>query len=359
MKKILALLLALALCTTFVAAVQITPVTEDDTPGIDVPAHLYFGDKTVSVAIEPSAEFTAVDDAFGTKIGDTKYEISCDVISSHKKMLSAEIVAKPYEKDGDKGAKLILELTPAKSYFTVEDTEVTVSLSVSQKAAGGKTVKSTAEYKIVVGNKVHFTEDFWELADGSYSSFGSLTYPVIDVSVFDAARGDKLILDYDDYAVTFDKVKNQKTSLYLKANTGTIDGDKVVASIAFAPTRVKDAAKITAPISADDENLYGDVVYVYAVDNGKPVGDAIPAEVIDHQFLVFGVPAGSVLGSYVAYGEKYGAEKTATKAAIEKPTIPETGADNKVTLFVILLVLAGLISTAVYILRKERRMSNR
>ena len=158
---------------------------------------------------------------------------------------------------------------------------------------------------------------------------------VIDVSVFEEAEGKGLTIDYDKYAVKFAKVSKQNTSLYLYAKTGVVSvtDTKAIGSIAFQPTRVKDAATITMPISFDNQNFYGETVYVYNVVDGKPTGEAIAAEVVNHNSIVFTVPAGTALGTFAAYGAK-------TEGDAEKPAIPETGANDIVNIAIVFAVVA-------------------
>ncbi|MFA9382111.1 MAG: hypothetical protein ACERKO_13730, partial [Acetanaerobacterium sp.] len=158
---------------------------------------------------------------------------------------------------------------------------------------------------------------------------------VIDVSVFEVAEGEALTIRYDDYSVKFKKVSRQNTSLYLYAKTDvvSVNRTKAIASVGFAPTRVKDAATITIPISEDNENYYGETVYVYKLVNGAPTGSAIPADVINHNAVVFVVSGGATLGTYAAYGSLQEGEA-------ERPAIPETGANDIVNIAIVFAVAA-------------------
>ncbi len=385
MKKLLALVLAALMAlslATMASAIIITPDTEDE-KNDDQPETMYFGGDTLEIPLIPGEGFveasdsdyflimsiinstdsstdTNTDDAVkatataGTII-KKEYAVSASASSSKPDMLKASIVSDKDSK-GKKGQPgyeesiaYYLKLDPADEYFTVEEHKVEVKVVVVQKekTPGSETKKAEIKFDVLISNESHGKDDFWKNADGKVEAINELSKPVIDKEVFtDLANGKSLTLDYGKYAIKFAKVSRQNTSLYLKAKTDvvSVEHTKAIGSIGFKPTRVKDAATITMPISPDNENYYGETVYVYAVTDGKPTGAAIKADVVNHSYVVFTVPAGTTLGTFAAYGsEKLGdAEKPApTKnTGKEKPAIPETGAGDIANIAVVFAVVA-------------------
>ena len=243
-----------------------------------------------------------------------------------------------------------ITLAPAAEKFTVVEptgNNYKVKIKVVQKLKNvADPIVGDMEIVGVIENTRALHSDAYSDASGNYfvdaPALDGVVYAdgkndnarVIDVSVFEKAEGKALTVNYDKYAVKFTKVSKQNTSLYLYAKTGVVEAPtKSIASIAFQPTRVKDAATITMPISFDNQNFYGETVYVYALVNGKPSGEAIPAEVVNHNSVVFTVPAGTALGTFAAYGDKVEGES-------EKPAIPETGANDIVNIAIVFAVVA-------------------
>ena len=356
MKKVLALVLAgvMALSLTTVASaldINDTQKSPDytDAGGIEDEGKFVFDGDTFEDELIPvndgdgdSDDFVTVGDSlFATKVVDgnttTEYDFSATVSSSNSDMIKASLTQKTRESGDDEGKYVVLKLDPADAYFTVEEHEVKIKLVVIQKekASNGHVAKYSKEFKVKIKNEEHGEDDFFENSSGKIvSAVGDLSKPVIAEDVFTGiADGEALELNYGDYSVNFAKVNNQNTGLYLKADTAVADGSKAIASIAFKSTRVKDTATISMPIDADDENLYGEKVYVYALVDGKPSGEAIPGDVINHNSVIFTVPAGTTLGTYAAYGDK------ATGDA-EKPAIPETGANDIVNIAIVFAVVA-------------------
>ncbi len=334
MKKVLALVLAAVMTlslSTVVSAFDITPDADDAVGSSELSTYTTanFDDDAFETTVTPGAGFEAIGDAFSTD----GYTFSANVTSNNSAILKASLSIK--DNDAKTGKLVTLKLEPADSYFTVEEKEVKVKLVVVQKPTSGDAVKFSEEYTVTVSNKTHGEDDFFENASGKIvSAVGDLENPVIEEDVFTGiADGKALELNYGDYSVNFAKVNNQNTALYLKADTDVADGSKAIASIAFQPTRVKDAATISMPISADDENLYGEKVFVYALVDGKPSGEAIEGTVVNHNSVIFTVPAGTTLGAWAAYGDK------ATGDA-EKPAIPETGANDIVNIAIVFAVVA-------------------
>ena len=372
MKKVLALVLAAVMALSLAAtasALEIIPggatpdkIVEDApdsfffvfggdgntyetllTPGGDFVAdaedeNLFAVDTSIA-AVKDDPETEGVDESAPAIPGD-KYTISATASSSKPDIMKATIATKTIKNDdGSKAMKITLKLDPADEYFTVEDQKVTVKVVVVQKesVANGDNFKVELEWKdLIVKNDAHFADEFYTDADNKVSSVATLSKPVIDDEVFtDAAKDKALTLEYSDYSVKFAKVSKQNTSLYLKAKTGvvSVENTKAIASIGFKPTRVKDAATITMPISYDNQNLYGETVYVYNVVDGKPTGEAIAAEVVNHNSVIFTVPAGTTLGTFAAYGDK-------AQGDAEKPAIPETGANDIVNIAIVFAVVA-------------------
>ena len=254
-------------------------------------------------------------------------------------------------KNDDRNAVGIeITLAPAAEKFTVAEptgNNYKVKVKVVQKIKGAADpIVGEMEIEGVLQNTRAVHTDAYTDASGNYFvDTPSLTTfladgkndnaRVIDVAVFEKAEGKALTIDYDKYAVKFAKVSKQNTSLYLYAKTGVVSvtDTKAIGSIAFQPTRVKDAATITMPISFDNQNFYGETVYVYNVVDGKPTGEAIAAEVVNHNSIVFTVPAGTALGTFAAYGAK-------TEGDAEKPAIPETGANDIVNIAIVFAVVA-------------------
>ena len=260
------------------------------------------------------------------------YSLSVSVSSDTSDVKASYKLVKNSTKDG---VAIEIKLDPASEKFTVEESkEYKVKIKVVQANKDTK-AKITGELEIVgdVSNTRAFDTDAYENASGNYIL--DTEARVIDVSVFEEADGKSLSVNYDDYTVKFAKVAKQNTSLYLYAKTDVVDveGTKAIASIGFKPTRVKDAATITMPISADNQNFYGETVYVYNVVDGKPTGEAIAAEVVNHNSIIFSVPAGTTLGTFAAYGAK-------EEGDAEKPAIPETGANDIVNIAIVFAVVA-------------------
>ena len=340
MKKVLALVLTAAMALSLAAtasALTITPDTDSTTPDTDVASSFFFGDAAVEVELKPdgvSFKANADGDEFLLEDETTKYSLSSSVSSSNEALLKAAIAS---TKSADKkSVKLVLKLTPAKEYFTVESHDVKVKLTIIQKesVAGSVAVKFEKEYTINMSNDSHAANEFFADAEDKVTSVASLSKPVVAADVFtDVAKDKALTLDYGMYSIKFAKVAKQNTALYLKASTTIAEGSKAIASIGFKPTRVKDAATVTMPISTDNQNLYGETVYVYALVDGKPTGEAIAAEVVNHNAVIFSVPAGTTLGTYAAFGDKVQGEA-------EKPAIPETGANDIVNIAIVFAVVA-------------------
>ncbi len=362
MRKVLALVLAavmaLSLATVASAAITMTPDTEDF-PLDAQPEAMFFGGDTIEIPVEPSSAYATITEEDEVAAGvdlvgfltktvtaadpavTTEYSLSYSASSANTKLLGASITTKNMkgtDVDGDKyeGKALYLKLDPADEFFTVEEHEVEIKVVVVQKAkaAGSTAVKAEVKFKVKLSNEQHVEGDFWTTAEGKVEALNDLSKPVIDDEVFTGIAKDKaLTLEYSNYTVKFAKVSKQNTALYLKANTDVTSGSKAIASIGFKPTRVKDAATITMPINPDNQNLYGETVYVYSVVDGKPTGNAIAAEVVNHNSVIFTVPAGTTLGTFAAYGAQ-------AEGDAEKPAIPETGANDIVNIAIVFAVVA-------------------
>ena len=362
MKKVLALVLAavmaLSLATVASAAIILTP--DGETFPNDVqPEAMFFDGKTIEIPLQPDTAYDSITEENGAgtdvdlvgfltkSVSDaspavtTEYSLSYSASSANTKLLNASITTKKMTGVATgftslEGKALYLKLDPADEFFTVEEHEVEVKVVVVQKAkaSGSEAVKAEVKFKVKLSNQKHVEGDFWTTADGKVEALNTLSKPVIDSEVFTGIAKDKaLTLEYSDYTVKFAKVSKQNTALYLKANTDVAAGSKAIASIAFKPTRVKDAATITMPIGSDNQNYYGETVYVYNVVDGKPTGEAIAAEVVNHNSVIFTVPAGTTLGTFAAYGAK-------TEGDAEKPAIPETGANDIVNIAIVFAVVA-------------------
>ena len=264
-----------------------------------------------------------------------KYSLSVSVSSDTSDVKASYKLVKNGAKGEDAaGVAIEIKLDPASEKFTVEESkEYKVKIKVVQAVKGGDKITGELEITGDVSNTRAYDTDAYENASGNYIL--DTEARVIDVSVFEEADGKSLSVNYDDYTVKFAKVAKQNTSLYLYAKTDVVDVDntKAIGSVGFKPTRVKDAATITMPISHDNQNFYGETVYVYNVVNGKPTGDAIAAEVVNHNSVIFSVPAGTTLGTFAAYGAK-------EEGDAEKPAIPETGANDIVNIAIVFAVVA-------------------
>ncbi len=262
------------------------------------------------------------------------YSLSVSVSSDNSYLKASYKLVKNSTRDG---VAIEIKLTPASERFTVEeitDDNYKVKIRVVQKdKTHPDAIIGELEVKGIITNTRATHADSYSDASGNYLL--ETDARVIDVSVFEEAEGKALSVRYDDYSVKFAKVAKQNTSLYLYAKTDVVDVDntKAIGSVGFQPTRVKDAATITMPISYDNQNFYGETVYVYKVVDGKPTGAAIPAEVVNHNSIVFSVPAGTALGTFAAYGAK-------EEGDAEKPAIPETGANDIVNIAIVFAVVA-------------------
>lgn len=348
MKKLLALVLAgvMALSlTTVVGAAALTPPDEGD-PKVDVgDTELYYGDDELEFYLEKGDSTIAVgddtDDGYDAFCNTDDYSLSVSVSSDNSDIKASYKLYKNPDRDGV-AVKIIID--PISEKFTVaDDADWEVKVKVVQKLKG-QTDPAVGELLVegTIGNTRAFHTDSFTDAYGSYIL--DTEARVIDVSVFEDAEGKALSVNYPKYAIKFNKVSRQNTSLYLYAKTDVVDvsNTKAIGSIAFKPTRVKDAATITMPISADNENYYGETVYVYNIVDGKPSGESIKADVVNHNYVVFSVPSGTTLGTFAAYGAKTDgdAEKPAPTKTTAKPAIPETGAGDIVNLTVVLAVVA-------------------
>ncbi len=347
MKKLLALVLAGVMAlglTTLVGAVPLTP-PDAGSPNVNVgDTVLYYGDDALEFYLEAGAigfaTSTSVDtyDAF-CNTGD--YSLSVSASSNNSDIKAAYKLVKNSDRDG---VAIKVIITPLSEKFTVaDDADWKVKVKVVQKDKdAANPVAGELEVEGTIGNTRAINVDAFTEANGNYIL--DTEARVIDVSVFEQAEGKALSVNYPKYAIKFNKVSRQNTSLYLYAKTNVVDvtNTKAIGSIGFRPTRVKDAATITMPISADNENYYGETVYVYEVVDGKPTGSPIKADVVNHNYVVFTVPSGTTLGTFAAYGaQKDGDdEKPAPTKTTAKPAIPETGAGDVVSLTVVLAVLA-------------------
>lgn len=306
MKKLIAIIIAtICILSVTVYAAELTPGASNTDVVTDIPTALYIGGDNVKVELTPGSGFAAVG-ASGEAFDST--DLTYKATSDKPSLLTAKLIAETVTG----GKKLTLMLNPADRYATVETTDVEVKITVTQGDYA-----ATATYDIAVSNQSHGTADFEVTEDGTVP-VTELTRPVIDADVFGLADGGALKLDYGDYIVEFAKVSNQNTGLYLAAKTGTTDG--AIASIEFVGTRVKDAVTVAMPIGGDAQNQYGEAVYVYSLIDGNPAGKPVEARIVNHNAVIFAVPAGSRLGAYAAYG-------VAEVAKAELPAIPETGAN--------------------------------
>ena len=346
MKKVLALVLAAVMVLslgTVLSAAPLTPpnTTPDTDDGTTTGLELIYGDEDSDLTFyledtDPGSFYTStaidtIDGAVFKNTGD--YSLSVSASSDNSDVKASYKLVKNSAKDG---VAVKISVAPVSEKFTVADAKdfkVVVKVVQTSKVAGEEKQSGTLEITGTVDNSRAIDTDAFEDASGNYVL--DTTARVIDVSAFEAAEGNALSINYDDYSVKFAKVSKQNTSLYLYAKTDVVDVDntKAIGSVGFAATKVKDAATITMPISEDNENLYGETVYVYSVVNGKPTGDAIAAEVVNHNSIIFSVPAGTTLGTYAAYGAKEEGEA-------EKPAIPETGANDLVNLAIVFSVVA-------------------
>ena len=375
MKKVLALVLAAVMALSLAAVVSaepLSPVTPGGGPtdptnfsAID----LLYGDDGVSFLVEDTAATGGIFDlnndggtvntsGLGAPLtadgyvdavsfrNTGAYSLSVSVSSDNKDVKASYKLVKNDARDG---VAIKVTIEPAKEKFTVADaSDWEVKVKVVQKLS---TVADAVVGEIVASGTLQNTRaihtDAYTDASGNYivdaPSLDGVVLAngkndnarVIDVSVFEIAEGKALNIKYADYSVKFAKVSKQNTSLYLYAKTDVVSvtDTKAIGSIGFQPTRVKDAATITMPVSFDNQNFYGETVYVYNVVDGKPTGAAIPAEVVNHNSIVFSVPAGTALGTYAAYGAQ-------TEGDAEKPAIPETGANDIVNIAIVFAVVA-------------------
>ena len=368
MKKVLALVLAAVMALSLATVASAAIIIDEDTttaPAGDQPDTMLFDTATLEIPLTPGAGYEAGTDTDGVGAGAfltleqtgaapvnsgdpdatyNEYALSASVSSSKPDMIKATLVNDKATKGAidkgtvgyEEGRTLVLKLDPADEFFTVEEHKVEIKVIVTQKlkAANSEAVKTEIKFNVLISNKAHGEDDFWKNADDKVEGLNELSNPVIAADVFTGIAKDKaLTLDYGKYTVKFAKVAKQNTALYLKASTSVADGSKAIASIGFKPTRIKDAATITMPINADNENLYGETVYVYALVDGKPTGEAIAAEVVNHNSVIFTVPAGTTLGAFAAYGDK-------AQGDAEKPAIPETGANDIVNIAIVFAVVA-------------------
>ncbi|MFA9381886.1 MAG: hypothetical protein ACERKO_12600, partial [Acetanaerobacterium sp.] len=273
-------------------------------------------------------------EALDNDVAEGDYDLSVSVSSDTKDVKASYKLVKSSNRDGV-AIKIIID--PIAEKFTVDepkDYEIKIKVvqTFDAESGSGDDDRHVGELTVedgTVGNTRVDFDDVYEDASGNYS-VDTEGARVVDESIFEEADGNALEVNYDDYSVKFAKVSRQNTSLYLYAKTDvvSVDSTKAIGSIGFAATRVKDAVAITMPITEDNENYYGETVYVYKIANGAPTGDAISAEVINHNSVLFDVPAGSALGTYAAYGDLQEGEA-------EKPAIPETGANDIVNIAIV------------------------
>ena len=349
MKKVLALVLAAVMALSLAAVASAAPLEGPNTdPSKETGAitgnELIFGDDDTDLTfyLENTADddFDVTDGTDPDEVvnveGDTfyntgEYSLSVSVSSDNSDVKASYKLIKNKAKNG---VAIEVKIAAIAEKFTVADAaDWEVKIKVVQVKKGEPKVTGDLTIKGTVDNTRADDTDVYEDANGNYIL--ETDARVIDVSVFEEADGNALSVNYDDYTVKFAKVAKQNTSLYLYAKTGVVDveGTKAIASIGFKPTRVKDAATITMPISADNQNYYGETVYVYNVVDGKPTGEAIAAEVVNHNSIIFNVPAGTTLGTFAAYGAK-------EEGDAEKPAIPETGANDIVNIAIVFAVVA-------------------
>ena len=362
MKKVLALVLAAVMAlslATVLSAEPLSPITVNAwaDEGYDFGTTdygLFYGNDGLDFYIDASAipafDLGAAVDydgltAIPTLLNTGNYSLSVTTTSNNKDIVASYKLVK---NDARNAVAIKINIKAIAEKFTVADpADYEVKVKVVQKLS---TDADPAVGEIVVNGTVENTRaahtEAYTDASGNYIvDAPALTgvgiagkddnARVIDVSVFEIAEGKSLNIKYKDYSVKFAKVSKQNTSLYLYAKTGVVSvtDTKAIGSIGFQPTRVKDAATITMPVSFDNQNFYGETVYVYNVVDGKPTGAAIPAEVVNHNSIVFTVPAGTALGTYAAYGAQ-------TEGDAEKPAIPETGANDIVNIAIVFAVVA-------------------
>ena len=382
MKKVLALVLAAVMVfslATVLSAAPLTNVPLGDADQTFAGEPFFYGESTVKFMLQDTAGAVFAGYSDGGLVNTTglgaaldidgynnattfrntgDYSLSVSVSSNNKDVTASYKLIKNADRDAV-GIEISLAIAPEK--FTVEDIEknnVEVKVKVVQKLKGEDPVTAQLVYNNILENTRAYHTDAYSDASGNYfvdaPSLDGVAFAdgkddnarVIDVSVFEKAEGKALTIDYDKYAVKFTKVSKQNTSLYLYAKTGVVSvtDTKAIGSIGFQPTRVKDAATITMPVSFDNQNFYGETVYVYNVVDGKPTGAAIPAEVVNHNSIVFTVPAGTALGTFAAYGAQ-------TEGDAEKPAIPETGANDIVNIAIVFAVVA--LAAAGYVAVKK------
>ncbi len=348
MKKLLALVLAGVMAlglATLVGAAPLTPPDEGE-PDVTVgETELKYGDDALEFYLEAGEVTFAVgddtSDGYDAFRNTGDYSLSVSVSSDNSDIKASYKLYKNPDRDGV-AVKVIID--PISEKFTVaddKDWEVKVKVVQKNKGATDPVVGELLVEGTIGNTRAYHTDSFTD-AYGSYIL--DTEARVIDVSVFEDAEGKALSVNYPKYAIKFKNVSRQNTSLYLYAKTDVVDvtNSKAIGSIGFRPTRVKDAATITMPISADNENYYGETVYVYDVVDGKPTGSPIKADVVNHNYVVFTVPSGTTLGTFAAYGaQKDGDdEKPAPAKTTAKPAIPETGASDMMNLSVVFAVLA-------------------
>ena len=361
MKKVLALVLAAVMAlslATVLSAAPLTPVTPADYAADTIVLTgnaFYYGNDGVEFFIDVAPGFAMADADHGANYDNKTdipaflntgiYSLSVSASSDNKDVTVSTKLIKNIDRDA---VAILVTIKPIAEKFTVADAaNFKVKVKVVQKPNNGDAVTGELDFTGDIQNTRAIHTDAYADASGNYfvdaPSLDDVDLAdgkndnarVIDVSVFEKAEGKALTIDYDKYAVKFAKVSKQNTSLYLYAKTGvvSVDSTKAIGSIGFQPTRVKDAATITMPVSFDNQNFYGETVYVYNVVDGKPTGTAIPAEVVNHNSIVFTVPAGTALGTFAAYGDLQEGEA-------EKPAIPETGANDIVNIAIVFAVVA-------------------
>ena len=350
MKKVLALVLAAVMALSLAAVASAAPLKGPDAPAgddtIETSNALIFGDDDTDLTFHledtTAGDFYVADGTDPDEVvsgdGDTFYNTGDYSLSVSASSDNSDVKAsyKLIKNKAKNGVAIEVKIAAIAEKFTVADAadwEVKIKVVQTSKVAGEEKATGELTIKGTVDNTRALDTDVYEDAHGNYIL--ETDARVIDVSVFEEAEGEALSVNYDDYTVKFAKVAKQNTSLYLYAKTDVVDveGTKAIASIGFKPTRVKDAATITMPISADNQNFYGETVYVYNVVDGKPTGEAIAAEVVNHNSIIFSVPAGTTLGTFAAYGAK-------EEGDAEKPAIPETGANDIVNIAIVFAVVA-------------------
>lgn len=334
MKKLFALLMAAVMAVGLAATASAAPLTlpEQGEPEVNVGnTDLKYGDDPLTFYLEAGdVGFTTGEskdgyDAF-RNTGD--YSLSVSASSNHDDIKAEYKLYKNADRDA---AAIKIVITPVKEKFTVADEaewKVKVKLVQKDKDAGESVTGELLVTGTIDNTRAYYSDAYTD-ASGNYVL--DTTARVVDVSVFEDAQGSGLAIYYPKYAIKFKKISRQNTSLYLHAKTDVVNVEKskAIGSVGFKATKLKDAAVITMPISADNENYYGETVYVYKVVDGKPTGTPIVADVVNHSYVVFNVPSSTTLGTYAAYGSKaYGDEEAKPEkpaASAEKPAIPETG----------------------------------